>query len=269
MKIAARNITVRAGAAELVRDVSFDATPGEILGLIGPNGAGKSTLLRVLAGVRRADEGELLYDGCSAKQIGRRALAQRLAYLPQGGSSAWPLSVERLVALGRVPHRGLFGAPDPQGTLAIEQSLMDTDLLALRQRPVTTLSGGELARALVARALAVDGDALLADEPIAALDPCHQLELMGILRRRAVAGATVVVVLHDLALAGRFCNRLVLLHAGRVVAQGRPDDVLTDALLAQVYRVRVLRLQPDDSSPAAVLPWQRLAPPSLAPEVSG
>jgi len=259
MRLSACDITVRAGATPLLRGVSIDAAPGELLGLIGPNGAGKSTLMRVLAGVRAADQGQVLYDARTAAQIGRRALAQRLAYLPQGGGSAWPLNVEALVALGRVPHRGAFGAADEAGPAAIARALDATDLSALRTRTVTTLSGGELARALLARTLAVDGDALLADEPVAALDPCHQLEVMGILRQRADAGGTVIVVLHDLALAARFCDRLVLLHGGSVAAQGRPDDVLTDERLAQVYRVRALRLRPDLASPAAVLPWQRVA----------
>jgi iron complex transport system ATP-binding protein len=258
MRLSARDIIVRAGSTELLRSVSIDAAPGEVLGLIGPNGAGKSTLMRVMAGVKTADQGTVLYDGRTAAQMGRRVLARRLAFLPQGGGSAWPLSVERLVALGRVPHRGPFGAPDLPGAQAIEQSLAVTDLIDLRQRAVTTLSGGELARTLLARALAVGGDALLADEPVAALDPCHQLEVMAILRQRADAGGTVAVVLHDLALAARFCDRLVLLHQGRIAAQGTPDEVLSDALLAQVYRVRALRLQPPGDGAAAVLPWQLL-----------
>ena len=123
MMLSARDITVRAGRAELLRNVSIEAVPGEVVGLIGPNGAGKSTLMRVLAGVKAPDQGTVLYDGHSAAQMGRRALARRLAFLPQGGGSAWPLSVERLVALGRVPHRGPFGAPDLPGAQAIEQSL--------------------------------------------------------------------------------------------------------------------------------------------------
>jgi iron complex transport system ATP-binding protein len=162
-----------------------------------------------------------------------------------------------------VPHRGPFGAPVLPGAQAIEQSLAATDLIDLRQRAVTTLSGGELARALLARALSVGGDALLADEPVAALDPCHQLEVMAILRQRADAGGTVAVVLHDLALAARFCDRLVLLHQGCIAAQGTPDEVLSDALLAQVYRVRALRLRPPGAGAAAVLPWQLL--PSTSP----
>ena len=264
MRVTARGITVRAGACALLRQVSVEAVPGELLGLIGPNGAGKSTLMRILAGVKTADEGVVLYDGQSARQIGRRVLAQRLAYLPQGGVSAWPLRVENLVALGRVPHRGALGGADPPGPAAIEAALAAADLLALRHRTATTLSGGELARALLARALAVEGDALLADEPVAALDPCHQLEVMSLLRRHADAGKPVVVVLHDLALAARFCDRLVLLHGGEVVAQGHPDDVLTDDWLAQVYRVSALRLRPDDAGPAAVLPWHRLPPTPTA-----
>ncbi len=256
MRITADNVTVSIGNATLLNDVSVVAEPGELLGLVGPNGAGKSTLLRALAGLRDHARGEVHYDGKSRSTLPPQRLSQRLAYLAQRGPVAWPLTVERLVALGRLPHLMSWGTHDAKGAAAIAKALTDTDTLHLRQRIVDTLSGGELARALLARALAVDGDALLADEPVAELDPYHQLQVMEILRARADSGQTVVVVLHEITLAARFCDRLVLLDRGNVVATGSPADVLTDQNLHATYRVRVLR--GEQGAAQYVLPWQRL-----------
>jgi iron complex transport system ATP-binding protein len=256
MQITADNLTVTVGNATLLNDVSLAAEPSQLLGLVGPNGAGKSTLLRVLAGLRDYARGTVRYDGELRNTLSSQELSQRLAYLAQRGPVAWPLTVERLVALGRLPHLSAWGMHDAQGAAAIDAALGDTDTLHLRQRVVDTLSGGELARALLARALAVEGAALLADEPVAELDPYHQLQVMEILRARADGGQTVVVVLHEITLAARFCDRLVLLDRGVVVAAGAPADVLTDENLQATYRVRVLRGEHRESQ--YVLPWQRL-----------
>ena len=256
MQISGNNITVAIGQATLLDNVSVAAEPGTLLGLVGPNGAGKSTLLRALAGLRQCTRGEVHYDGQSLDASRRRELSQRLAYLAQRGPVAWPLTVERLVALGRLPHRMAWGGDDARAAIAIATALAETDMLHLRDRIVDTLSGGELARALLARALAVDGSALLADEPVAELDPYHQLQVMEILRARADSGQTVLVVLHEITLAARFCDRLVLLDRGRVVAAGSPTDVLTDQNLHATYRVRALR--GEHGAAHYVLPWQRL-----------
>ena len=255
MQISGHNISVTIGQAALLDDVSVIAEPGTLVGLVGPNGAGKSTLLRALAGLRQCTRGHVHYDGQSLGALRRRVLSQRLAYLAQRGPVAWPLTVERLVALGRLPHR-MARWDDEQAATAIATALAETDMLHLRDRIVDTLSGGELARALLARALAVDGSALLADEPVAELDPYHQLQVMEILRARADSGQTVLVVLHEITLAARFCDRLVLLDRGRVVAAGSPADVLTDQNLHATYRVRVLR--GEQGTAHYVLPWQRL-----------
>ncbi len=256
MQITGDNITVMIGNATLLRNVSVLAEPGSLLGLVGPNGAGKSTLLRVLAGLRHCTSGRVHYDGQSLDRLSRPQLSQRLAYLAQRGPVAWPLTVEHLVALGRLPHQMAWGRHDARAASAIATALTETDMSHLRDRVVDTLSGGELARALLARALAVDGAALLADEPVAELDPYHQLQVMEILRARADSGQTVVVVLHEITLAARFCDRLVLLDRGRVVAAGSPADVLTDQNLHATYRVRALRGEHEASH--YVLPWQRL-----------
>lgn len=251
MQIAAEGVTVMAGAAALLDAVSVTAVPGQVLGIVGPNGAGKSTLLRVLAGVRDCARGDVRYDGQVRSELRPLQLSQQLAYLAQRGPVAWPLTVERLVALGRLPYLQAWSAHDPQGTAAIDAALSDTDTLHLRHRIVDTLSGGELARALLARALAVGGAALLTDEPVAALDPYHQLQVMEILRARADAGQTVIVVLHEITLAARFCDRLLLLDRGRVAAIGKPADVLTDDNLHTTYRVRALR------GAGYLVPWER------------
>ena len=256
MKIIGDDITVMIGNATLLRNVSVMAEPGALLGLVGPNGAGKSTLLRVLAGLRKCTRGHVRYNGGSLSKLSRPQLSQRLAYLAQRGPVAWPLTVDRLVALGRVPHQMGWGRHDTRAASAIATALAETDMSQLSDRVVDTLSGGELARALLARALAVDGEALLADEPVAELDPYHQLQVMEILRARADSGQTVVVVLHEITLAARFCDRLVLLDGGRVVAAGAPAEVLTDENLHATYRVRALRGEHDASH--YVLPWERL-----------
>ena len=255
MRITAEAITVAVGAATLLDNVSVTAEPGRLLGLVGPNGAGKSTLLRALAGLRDCTRGIVRYDERVRSELRPQQLSQQLAYLAQRGPVAWPLTVERLVALGRLPHAQSWGAHDAQGAAAIDAALADTDTLHLRQRIVDTLSGGELARALLARALAVNGAALLADEPVAELDPYHQLQVMEILRARANSGQTVIVVLHEITLAERFCDRLILLDHGRVAAAGSPADVLTDQNLHATYRVRALRGEREGD--AYLLPWQR------------
>ena len=255
MRITADAITVAVGSATLLDDVSVTAEPGRLLGLVGPNGAGKSTLLRALAGLRTCKRGIVRYDERARNELGPQQLSQQLAYLAQRGPVAWPLTVERLVALGRLPHVQSWGARDAQGAAAIDAALADTDTLHLRQRIVDTLSGGELARVLLARALAVNGAALLADEPAAELDPYHQLQVMEILRARADSGQTVIVVLHEITLAARFCDRLILLDRGRVAAAGAPEDVLTDQNLRTTYRVSALRGERDGAG--YLLPWQR------------
>jgi iron complex transport system ATP-binding protein len=256
MRITAEAITVMVGAATLLDNVSVTGEPGQLLGLVGPNGAGKSTLLRVLAGLRDCTRGQVRYDGLARDDLTPLQLSRQLAYLAQRGPVAWPLTVERLVALGRLPHVQAWGTRDVQGAAAVDAALTDTDTLHLRHRIVDTLSGGELACALLARALAVGGAALLADEPVAALDPYHQLQVMEILRARADGGQTVIVVLHEITLAARFCDRLVLLDRGRVAASGLPADVLTDENLHTTYRVGVLR--GEHGGIGYLLPWQRM-----------
>ncbi|RYD87023.1 MAG: ABC transporter ATP-binding protein, partial [Sphingomonadales bacterium] len=210
-----------------------------LVGVIGPNGAGKSTLARAITGLLAPSGGQVLLDDMPVHSLSRGTLSRRIAYLPQGQMVHWPLTVERLVALGRLPHLAPFSAIGPEDREAVERAMVHAEITGLRDRVVTELSGGERARALVARALAVEAPALIVDEPLAALDPGHQLQVMELLRAEAATGSLVVAVLHDLAMATRFCDRLILIHEGRLIADGPPAAVLTPENLSNCYNIRV------------------------------
>lgn len=225
----------------VLKEISFALEDGEFVGLIGPNGAGKSSLLRVLAGLNPPDAGQVLFT-TSVGPISLRDLpplqrARQLAYLAQQEKPVWPLAVRHLVGLGRAPWRGGSLARTLADEQAILKALQLTDLLPLADRPINQLSGGELQRALLARIFAGEPQLIVADEPIAALDPYHQLHIMELLREHAEQKKTVIAALHDLSLAARFCHRLILLHQGRVVADGEPMHVLTPENLRGVYGI--------------------------------
>ncbi len=230
---------------------------GEMLGLIGPNGAGKSTLLRLLAGVLQPDGGRLLLNGKDFAQLSLRERARRIAYLPQLSRIAWPLKVERLVELGRVPHLEPWQQPGAEDRAIIERVIAQTDLLSLRHRTFDTLSGGEQARVLLARALVTEPEILLTDEPVSALDPAHQLDVMQLLSDHCESGQSVIVVLHDLTLAAHYCHRLQLLHEGATLSEGVPEKVLIEENLADAYAIELMEPGVGLPSPFA-LPWRRL-----------
>ncbi|ODP37972.1 ABC transporter ATP-binding protein [Sphingomonas turrisvirgatae] len=232
-----RNLSVMLGHRRILDGIDLDFAPGALIGVVGPNGAGKSTLVRALTGLI-AYSGSIALDGCEASTIARRERARATAYLPQGQTLHWPLTVDRLVQLGRLPHLGPLSRIVDVDRAAIERAMVRADVLTLRDRIATELSGGERARAMLARALAVEAPILIADEPLAALDPLHQFEVMELLAAEAAAGRTVIAVLHDLAMAARYCSRIVMIEHGRVVADDRPVAVLGSQRLAAVYGIR-------------------------------
>lgn len=235
--LSARNLSIELNGTSIVKELSLDVHGGELVGLIGPNGAGKSTLLRALAGVIPTSGGEIELLGQSLQSYTPEQRAQKLAWLAQSGPINWPLSVERLVALGRTPHQSAWQRATKQDSDVIERILLETDCVTLRHRDATSLSGGERARVLLARALASEPEILLADEPVAALDLAHQLQTMVLLRNFAQAGKACLVVLHDLSLAARYCDRLILMDAGEMVSAGATQEVLTVESLRSVYGV--------------------------------
>lgn len=219
---------------ERLRGVCAQLNAGAITAICGPNGAGKSTLLASLAGLLGAQGGSVMLDGTPLHALAVRHRAQAIGYLPQDGQVAWDMAVRPLVALGRLPHGDAAGA---QGAAVVERALAALDLAGLAQRPVSTLSGGERARALLARVLAGEPRWILADEPLAALDLGHQLALLATLRSAAKAGAGVVLVLHDLALAMNHADRVLVLDGGEVVADGAPEAALSPAMVERVWGV--------------------------------
>ena len=239
----------------ILRGAGVAVARGELVGLIGPNGAGKSTLLKVLAGLLRPSAGTVQLDGAALNAVPARQLARRIGYLAQGAPAHWPLQVEKVVALGRLPHLSWYQQPGAADQAAIERALALAEVAHLRERIVTTLSGGERLRVLLARVFAAEPQLILADEPVAALDPYHQLHVMEILRDHAHRGGGAIAVLHDLNLAARFCDRLVLLDHGRLVCAGGAREVLDNDHLREVYGIEA-RLD-EQGGELTVIPWRR------------
>lgn len=221
----------------ILEAIDFHLEPGELVGLIGPNGAGKSSLLRLLTGIEAPDRGEIQLDGQTLTDISPQQRARLLGYLVQGAQAYWPFSVKNVVALGRIPYQKWWRQSSAEDQVKIEQALQMTETLAYRNRIVTTLSGGEQTLVMLARIFATENQVILADEPVAALDPYHQLHVMEILRQHASEHRAAVVVLHDLSLAARFCDRLYLLSHGKLDCSGSVTEVLTSENIARVYGV--------------------------------
>jgi iron complex transport system ATP-binding protein len=235
----ARDVSVRLGGARVVEQADVTLRAGELVALVGPNGAGKTTLIRALAGLLPA-EGAIMLGERRLQDMGNRERARAVAYLPQGHVFHWPMQVAAVVALGRHPHMDAFSTPSPHDRAAIERAMQRTATELFAQRPVTTLSGGERARVALARALATEAPVLLADEPTASLDPRHQLVVMELLRRAAHDGGAVLAILHDLTLAARFADRVLVMDAGRIVADGPPAEALSPQRVAQIFGVEAM-----------------------------
>jgi iron complex transport system ATP-binding protein len=236
----------------VLRRVSFALGAGELVALCGPNGAGKSTLLRLLLGLHQPSAGQVRLGGAPVRTLSRREIARRAALLPQDAPADLPLTVREAVALGRLAHLDRFQPETRADADAVERALAATDVTALGDRPVAELSGGERHRAHLARALAQEAPLLLLDEPIAGFDLAHQLQTLDLLRAMADAGRGVLVALHDLGLAARRCDRMILLADGIIRADAPPADVVTPALLAEVFAVRAEVLRDAAGRPLVV-----------------
>ncbi len=230
-------VSVTRGSREVLSEITTTCARGKLTVVIGPNGAGKSTLLAVAAGLLAPSAGSVTFAGEPIALISRQNLARRRAYLPQNARVDWPLSVERVVALGLTPVLPAFGGLGPYSA-AVAASLSANDLMPLRDRAASAVSGGELARVMIARATVGDPELLIADEPTAGLDPRHALDAARRLRARADAGRTVVAALHDLTLALNIADEVIALKDGRV-AWAQPAATVDGPALARLFDVDV------------------------------
>jgi iron complex transport system ATP-binding protein len=237
----AEALAISLGGRPVLGGITAGFTRGELVAIVGPNGAGKSTLLSCLAGLLKPDAGATLLEGAPIATLPGRQRARRLAFLAQTPEIAWDVDVRAFVGLGRTPHLGAFG-PSAEDQAAIDAAIVSAGLEAFAERQVTRLSGGERARALIARALAGETDWLLADEPLTGLDPGHALDALALFRRLAHdQGKGVIITLHDLNLAARFADRVLVLNDGDLVIDGPPEVALTPEILSKVYGVAVRR----------------------------
>lgn len=253
----AKNISICFGQHTIVDDVAFSIGKGELIGLVGPNGAGKSTLLKGLARLLPLKGGTVTLDGQPLESVPRKALSKRLSYLAQGDVIHWPLDVERVVGLGRLPHLSGWQSLSEEDTAVIDRSIDAAEIGHLRRRTATKLSGGEKRLVMIARALAVGADILLADEPVSGLDPNHQIQVMELMKALAQAGRGVVVVLHDLSLAARFCDRVYLMNKGKMAVDGPPREVLSADHLKAVYHISA-KYGDEKGGAFYVVPWARV-----------
>lgn len=234
-RLSAEAVSVRRDGRALVDTVSFSLHPGEIVAVLGPNGAGKSTLLKVMSGVLAPTSGTVRVGDAILGALHRRVLSQTIAYLPQQRTVHWPLTVERVVALGRLPHRSFSAQETDADRQSIAAAMRDMAVESFAARPITTLSGGEQARVLMARTLAQEATYIIADEPTAGLDCAHVYALGEAFQRLARAGRGIAVALHDVALAARIADRIVLMKDGMCIASGQPAAVLTKINLQTVF----------------------------------
>ncbi|WP_300267321.1 ABC transporter ATP-binding protein [Microbacterium sp.] len=259
-RLTAQGITWSVDGARVLDHVSLRANPGEVLGVLGPNGAGKTSLLRILAGLRRPDAGVVALDGVNLRTMRRRAVARRIAIVEQSPEVHDDITVYETVSLGRTPYRGAFAPPTRGDRAAVDEALAATEMARYRSRTWRSLSGGEQQRVQVARALAQEPDVIVLDEPTNHLDIRFQLDVLSLL---SSLDTTVVTALHDLNLAARFCDHIIVLWAGAVHASGAPAEVITAELLRTVYQVDgVVETSPHTGAPAATyLGGSRARPP--------
>ncbi|MDR7127291.1 ABC transporter ATP-binding protein [Pseudotabrizicola sp. 4114] len=236
--LAIQGLTASRGGVQVLRDVDLTIAPGRFTALIGPNGSGKSTLMAAMAGMLPVDSGRLLLDGKPLAALSRRGMAQALSFLPQHLNAPAGLTLRELVVQGRFPWRGWLSAWSPRDEAAVEKAVSLSRVGALMDRPLASLSGGQLQRAWIAMTLAQDTPVILLDEPTTFLDVASQLSLLDLLSQLRDDGRTIVAILHDLNQAARYADDLVMMRDGRVVAQGPSGTIFTTANLEQVFSIR-------------------------------
>jgi iron complex transport system ATP-binding protein len=254
--LSAKNLNVALSGRAVLSDVALSLSSGHLVALVGPNGAGKTTLLRALAGLIPS-EGAIHVGGDALSSLPLRERAKRFAYLPQGHIVHWPLPARDIVALGRYPH----GVTDParlspRDAEVVLRAMQATDVVEFANRRVTELSGGERSRVALARVLAVEAPVILADEPTASLDPRHQIDVMKNLRAAADGDVLVIVVTHDLGLAARFADHVLVLSDGRLASQGAPAEALSEQVMANVFRISAYRAE--YQCEAVIVPWAEI-----------
>ena len=242
--LSARDLAFSYETAPVLTDVSVDLREGELVGLIGANGSGKTTLMHLLFGLLEPSSGTVTLGGEDLTGLSRMEIARRAALVPQGSRTDFAFTVRELVAMGRTPYLGRFRPEGEADAAAIDRALEATETTALSDRLISELSGGELQRVNVARALAQETPVLFLDEPIASLDVEHQLQILELVKSLVDGGKSAVIALHDLTLAARYCDRLVVLADHRVAAVGTPEEVITEENLARYFRVQA-RVQRD------------------------
>ncbi len=238
MRLRAEDVCFSFGAERVVDRVSVEVPNGALVGLVGPNGAGKSTLLRCMYGVSKPTSGRVLLDGVDLRRLRRRQIARVLGVVPQNCSPAFAVGVAEFIGMGRFARERWFGGPTPEDQKVVERCLAELQLTEVAGRSIHEISGGEFRRVLIAQAMAQEPSVMLLDEPVQQLDLLHQLEVMEFVRsftRRE--GTAAIVVLHDLGLAARYCDQVAMMHRGRVIASGRPSEVLTAEHLRLAYGV--------------------------------
>jgi iron complex transport system ATP-binding protein len=236
--LVANDLSYSAGASALVSEASFTLEPGTLTALVGPNGAGKTTLLRLALGLLPADAGSARIEGQDIDAMSATKRARKLSYLPQARPLAWPQPVRDVVALGRFAYGATPERLSPGDAAAVERAIAACELEGFEERAADTLSGGELSRVHLARALAAETPVLIADEPVAALDPRHAHEVLRLFRRSTGEGRAVLTVLHDLALAARYADRLIWMKEGCIVADGTPQETVSEERLREVFSVK-------------------------------
>lgn len=253
MKLTTKQLRAEYQGKRVLHDIDLDIASGQVVAIVGANGCGKSTLLRCLSRLHRPSGGTVQLDGVDLWKSSSAETARRIALLPQLPQAPAGLTVAALAGFGRHPYQSVFRQWSYEDEQAVEKALADTDMLELAERPLEQLSGGQRQRAWLAMVLAQSTPLLLLDEPTSALDLGHQVDVLELLRSLAEDGRTVVTVLHDLAAAARYADKLIALDRGRVIAVGHPRDIVTPKLVRQLYGIEAHILRsPDDGAPVVV-----------------